>query len=80
MSKLKETEPNCMASGGRVSWHFYRTKVAAIAAGERAKRAAERRRAKGYDFGFCSPGSVEFLDPKDHPTSIYRGLYRVCVP
>lgn len=76
----RETEPYAMMAGGRVSWHFYRTKAGAGRAAERASAAAIRRREKGHDFGLCSPGSIEFIDPKDNPRSPYRGLYRVCVP
>lgn len=77
---IRETEPYAIRSGGRVSWYYFRTKVAAQRQAARAEAAAERRRAKGYDFGLCSPGSIEFLDPKDYPTSAFRGLFKVCVP
>jgi hypothetical protein len=58
-------------SGCKVSWKFYDNLDDAKAAAKVAKAEAEYVEGKGYDFGFCSPGSLEVTP---------NGNYKVCVP
>lgn len=59
--------------GCKVSWRFYKTRDEANAAAKIADHNARIDEASGYDFGFCSPGIIDYVDTGDH-----AGLYRVC--
>lgn len=58
-------------SGCKVGWRRYTKKADAKACAEAAKHNAAIDRDLGYDFGFCTPGSIETL--KD-------GRFEVCIP
>ena len=80
MARSQSNEPYAMRSGCKVGWYYYRTKAAALRASAKAKATAIRRAEQGYDFGFCSPGAIRFIDPAENPKSAYRGLWEVTVP
>ena len=57
---LKENpEPLYSQSGCKVGWNYYATQEEAEVASKQATRAGENAAAQGYDFGYCSPGSIE---------------------
>lgn len=58
-------------SGGKVGWKTYATQADATAAAKVATRDAARQARLGYDFGYCSPGSI---------TRLNNGTFEVCVP
>jgi hypothetical protein len=62
--------------GCKVSWYYYKNQEDAIAAARAAEHNAMIQSYLGYDFGYCSPGSIEpaFKD------SEFAGMYRVCIP
>jgi Neuraminidase (sialidase) len=62
-------------SGCKVSWYYYAKKEDAEKAAEVAKHNAAIQWELGYDFGYCSPGSIRLSDWED-----YKGLYEVCIP
>lgn len=68
-------QPQFSRSGSKVSWKYYATEDGAKIAGVRAELTAERREARGYDFGFQVPGEVRYME-----TGEYAGLWEVCVP
>jgi hypothetical protein len=63
-------------SGIKVAWNYYAEKADAEKCSELAKRRAAHYREQGYDFGYCSPGSIELQGDK----GFYPGLYEVCIP
>lgn len=58
-------------SGCKVGWRIYSDRAKAEECGRIASAYATTLARCGYDFGYCSPGSVETR--KD-------GKFRVCVP
>lgn len=60
--------------GCKVEWLSYRDRETAEEAARAARTYASEKRAQGYDFGYCSPGSIEKVD---HVSGV---LYRVCCP
>lgn len=82
--------------GCKVGWHYYDNMRDAERAAEVAKREAPYRAGQGYDFGYCSPGSIEHVqqgrisyagrfyvtegERKLEALNASRPLYRVCVP
>lgn len=66
--------------GCKVEWKYYKTPEEAKIASEYAKREGYERAAQGYDFGYCAPGSISYIDPERSPNSEYAGLYEVCFP
>lgn len=56
--------------GCKVSWLIYKDKATAEIAAEIAKHNAQLDAARGYDFGFQCPGTIDEL--KD-------GRYEVCI-
>ncbi|HEY1859683.1 MAG TPA: hypothetical protein VGG61_04980 [Gemmataceae bacterium] len=61
---------NEMESGNKVGWRTYSTRTEAEACADAARHNAAHRQQLGYDFGYCSPGSIENRD----------GRFRVCIP
>ena len=59
-----------LRNGCKVSWLIYKDKATAEKAAKAAKHNAKIDAARGYDFGFQSPGSIDKL--KD-------GRYEVCI-
>ena len=58
-------------SGCKVGWYIYVSENAAKLASKAAVHNAELQRMQGYDFGYCSPGSISKLDD---------GRFEVCIP
>jgi hypothetical protein len=71
-------KPVAYRSGCKVSWNYYATLAEAEIAKGYAIEQGRRDAALGYDFGFCSPGSVHYIDPEKYPNSKYAGLFEVC--
>jgi hypothetical protein len=68
-----------LRSGIKVSWHYYKSREDADAASVAAKHNAQIQWSLGYDFGYCSPGSIELVDEsRGMPDKI--GMYEVCIP
>jgi hypothetical protein len=70
------TLPPCPKSvrsrtGNKVSWFFYATLEEAKIASDWAFHRAVLDASMGYDFGYCSPGSIRKTDDQ---------LYEVCFP
>ncbi len=60
--------------GCKVQWQYYATEEEAKAASEIARHNSEIDRSLGYDFGYCSPGSIYLVMEEGR----YKGLYEVC--
>lgn len=63
-------------SGCKVSWKYYTTREEAEEAAKAARHNAEIQWSLGYDFGYCSPGSITEVKAECE----YKGLYEVCIP
>lgn len=66
-------------TGCKVGWRTYKTKAEALACQKAALNNAQIQRAGGYDFGYCSPGSI------DEVKGIGEGregttMFEVCIP
>ena len=68
-------QPQYSRSGSKAGWEYYASEDGARMAGARAECNAQRREARGYDFGFQIPGEVLYME-----TGEYAGLWEVCVP
>lgn len=68
MSYPKEDD---LRVGCKVSWYIYSNRKDAEACAKAAKHNAVIQANLGYDFGYCSPGSIETLDD---------GRFEVCLP
>ena len=66
--------PQTKRSGCKVSWYYYADKADADNCAEAAAHNANLMYREGYDFGYCSPGSIEKVDEGQ-----YAGLYSVCI-
>lgn len=69
-----------MRSGCKVGWRYYKDEAVAKQAAEIARHNANIDAGLGYDFGYCSPGSITKV--KDDATgdwAPFRGMYEVCV-
>lgn len=64
-------EPVRTRSGAKVGWNYYTDKTAAEECSAAAQHNAGIKWELGYDFGYCSPGSIKKLD---------SGEYEVCLP
>lgn len=58
-------------SGSKVCWRHYTDQTDADRAAEIARKEARDMERRGYDFGFCQPGSI---------STTSGGLFRVCCP
>jgi hypothetical protein len=65
-----------LRSGCKVCWHYYRSREDAEAASIAAKHNAAIQWSLGYDFGYCSPGSIE----PAQKNSEWAGMWEVCLP
>lgn len=52
-------------SGSKIGWLYYKSKAKALEASEIAKHNAEIKTAKGFDFGYQSPGDVRECENGD---------------
>lgn len=57
--------------GCKVSWLYYKDRATAEIASKVAIKDGVRQAERGYDFGYCSPGSIRETDD---------GLFEVCIP
>jgi len=72
-------EPDDRRSGMKVSWNYYKDREAAEACAAAAKHNAQIQLARGYDFGYCGPGSIVQIDEKyGMPEKL--GMFEVCLP
>lgn len=69
-------ESDGLRSGCKVSWRYYKDRAAAEACAVAAKHNAVIQQSNGYDFGYCSPGSIA----KAHESGEYAGMWEVCLP
>jgi hypothetical protein len=58
-------------TGAKVSWRIYDKLEDAKAASRAARYNAEIDASLGYDFGYCTPGSIDVLED---------GRFEVCIP
>jgi len=58
-------------TGCKVCWHIYKDRGDAEACAIAAKHNARICESLGYDFGYCTPGSIDVLDD---------GRFEVCCP
>jgi len=73
----KYPEPKTFRSGIKVSWNYYETYEEAEVCAKAARHNAQIQLSQGYDFGYCSPGSID-LQPAT--AGEYANLYEVCLP
>ena len=65
-------------TGMKVSWLYYDNEADARKASEAAIHNGRIDAGLGYDFGYCSPGSIRA--PDAHPYGPeYAGLWEVCI-
>ena len=68
-----------LRSGCKVSWYYYAKRDDAEKAAIAAKHNAEIQWSLGYDFGYCSPGSImEVKQENGMPDKL--GMFEVCIP
>ena len=71
-------EPLEQRSGCKVSWLYYDSREEAETAARAAVHNARISESLGYDFGYCSPGSI---DPVPESTvDVRKGKWEVCIP
>jgi hypothetical protein len=64
--------------GCKVGWRYYDRLIDAQECAEAAKHNARIQEGLGYDFGYCSPGSIrKYPDNEPHE---YAGKFEVCIP
>ena len=68
-----------LRSGCKVGWYYYRKREDAEKASEAARHNAAIQWELGYDFGYCSPGSIMLVEPGRGPQE-YLGMWEVCRP
>jgi hypothetical protein len=68
-------KPVARRSGCKVGWWYYATETEARAAAVIAEANGDWGASQGYDFGFCSPGTVKRVTETD---SEHNGLWEVC--
>lgn len=61
--------------GIKVAWYYFDSKDDAEKASEAARHNAQVKEGQGFDFGYCSPGSI--VKMKDGE---FAGKFEVCVP
>jgi hypothetical protein len=96
MAKAKQASPYlpmpksvAMRSGCKVGWRYYLDEETAREAGKAARHNGQVDAARGYDFGYCAPGSVErahgswieklnFESEEIKQQALEQGLWEVC--
>jgi hypothetical protein len=68
-----------LRSGIKVSWQYYAKREDAELASQAAKHNAAIQAELGYDFGYCSPGSIELVG-ENRGMPQYLGMWEVCLP
>ena len=61
--------------GCRVSWYYYKSLNDAKKAASIADEHGDWCAARGFDFGYCCPGSLTRITEGK-----YKGMYEVCIP
>lgn len=75
MSKyLPDITPDERRTGCKVSWLYYRDEATARKEAKIAIHNAHIAASQGYDFGYCSPGSVR----PPRPDTFHPDLWEVC--
>jgi hypothetical protein len=69
-------EPQARRSGIKVKWLYYASKEDAEKASKLARDEGEYWAARGYEYGYMSPGSI--YPPGKQ--GFYPDLYEVCLP
>lgn len=72
-------EHQARLSGCKVSWRYYDSREDADAAAAAAKHDAEIQWQRGYDFGYCCPGSIQWVG-SEHSCGGESGRWEVCIP
>jgi hypothetical protein len=100
MAKAKAKKPNAYATwqqypkpaasrgGCKVSWNYYRTREEAETCSKAAQHNADIAWREGYDFGYCSPGSIREMPAGSKIGEAYfrdkiedvSGMFEVCLP
>jgi hypothetical protein len=73
--KVYPSTPN-IRSGCKVGWRYYDRLIDAKSCADAARHNAKIKESLGYDFGYCSPGSIRQVER----SSPYTGKYEVCIP
>lgn len=71
MTYLPYPKEEKIVTGCKVSWLYYKTREEAEEAAKAAEHNAVLYMQRGYDFGYCSPGSIDETDDN---------LFKVCIP
>ena len=66
-------------TGINVSWKYYKSRDDARDASMAAVHNARIQEGLGYDFGYCSPGSIEEVG-SNRGMPEYVGMFEVCIP
>jgi hypothetical protein len=83
-SKLSERlypKEDAMRVGCKVGWLYYKDYKVAEKASKIAAYNADIQAARGFEFGYCSPGSIK--SPRTNMTGEwekYNGMWEVCIP
>lgn len=65
-------------SGCKVGWLYYSDEATARVAAEAAWQNGQIMAARGYDFGYCCPGSCTLRENPERPEA--GKLWEVCIP
>lgn len=66
-------------TGCKVSWYYYDKREDAEAASKAAMHDAEIQWRRGYDFGYCSPGLISWVEAGTKFGG-ENGRWEVCIP
>ena len=66
-------------TGCKVSWWYYDTREEAEACSRVAIHNSYVLQQEGYDFGYCSPGSIQWVEAGNAPQAGDKGRWEVCV-
>jgi hypothetical protein len=72
-------EAQARETGSKVSWRYYDKREDADAASEAAKHDAEIQAMRGYDFGYCCPGDIRWVEAGTRLGGA-NGRWEVCLP
>lgn len=72
-------EEQARDTGHKVSWLYYDNSYDAEAASKAAEHDADIQLRRGYDFGYCSPGSIRWVEPGTKFGGD-NGRWEVCLP
>ena len=72
--------PDDRRSGCKESWNYYKDRAAAELCAAAAKHNAVIQESHGYDFGYCSPGSITEMTEPFGGSDRMVGWFEVCLP